>query len=96
VSEDVAQDEIQCSNASFEHSAAEHDLGGTNVVLGDMTTAWFMEYGTGDFHLTPIGNMVFAGIALWTTGDPTTDIDGQDRPDTPDSSDYAGADRIPR
>jgi hypothetical protein len=33
--------------------------------------------------------------ALWETGDPTTDIDGDSRPVTDGTPDFAGADRIP-
>jgi hypothetical protein len=46
----------------------------------------------GDFHLTPMGAMVFADIAVWQTGDHATDIDGDPRPAVDDAADYAGAD----
>ena len=34
----------------------------------------------------------FANVATWETGDPPFDFDGDLRPTTDDTSDYAGAD----
>ena len=92
VSEDAGGDEVQCPGATIEHSAAELDLGGTNVALGDMATTWFTAYGTGDFGLTAMHPVAIDTAAQWQTGDPTTDIDGDPRPAVDATPDYAGAD----
>ena len=84
-------DEISCA-ATIEHSAAELDLGGTNASLGSMATTWFMGYGTGDFHLVPAHPVAIDTAALWSTGDPLTDIDGDPRPTVDGTPDFAGAD----
>jgi hypothetical protein len=91
VSEDAGGDEVQCTNATIEHSAAELDLGGTNTALGDMATTWFLGYGTGDFHLAT-APVTIGTSAQWESGDPSTDIDGQPRPAVDGATDYAGAD----
>jgi hypothetical protein len=84
-------DELQCSRATIEFSAAEASLGGTNTTLGTMQTSWFADYGGGDFHLATapatIGN-----AAEWTMGDPLTDIDAEPRPALDGAPDAAGAD----
>jgi hypothetical protein len=85
-------DEIQCSGATIEHTAAELDLGGTNTALGGMATTWFMSYGTGDFHLMPSAPIAIATTAQWEDGDPLTDIDGEARPQLDGAPDVAGAD----
>ncbi|MCA9648441.1 MAG: hypothetical protein H6712_19695 [Myxococcales bacterium] len=54
---------------------------------------WFVSHDSGDYHLAGLGASVFAGIAMWQDGDPSTDIDGEGRPSVGGSSDYAGADR---
>lgn len=84
--------EIDCE-ATFERSAAELDLGGTNVALGPMSALWFTGYLQGDFSPSHQGAGVLAGIARWREGDPRVDIDGEPRPTGADGvSDHAGAD----
>lgn len=46
---------------------------------------WFLDY------LVPFPRSALAGVALWTAGDPKTDIDGLARPAVDPSPDYAGA-----
>lgn len=85
------EDEILC-DAAIETSAAELDLGDTNTPLGNMATAWFTNYASGDFGLTAMHPPAIDSAALWRTGDPTTDIDGDPRPTTDATPDFAGAD----
>jgi len=87
-------DEVVCSGemATIEYSAAEFDLGGTNTPLAPLDTAWFAGYGAGTFSLTKAGADIFRDIAQWQEGDPLTDIDGDLRPTTDATPDYAGAD----
>jgi hypothetical protein len=83
--------ELMC-DGTFEHNAAEMSLGGTNVMLGAMNTNWFGDFATGNFHLSAMHPPAIATAARWNTGDPPTDIDGDPRPTTDGSPDYAGAD----
>lgn len=85
-------DEIQCTGVSIDHSAAEMDLGGTNTAVGTMATAWFTAYAGGDFHLMAGAPITIATTARWELGDPTTDIDGEARPQLDGAPDVAGAD----
>ncbi len=64
-----------------------------NVELGPMAnTMWFVDYPNGNFHLTPNAPAALSTAATWQTGDPKTDIDGDLRPTTDGTADYAGAD----
>jgi hypothetical protein len=88
-------DEVQCPGAEVLNCALEMMLA-SNTALGAMTTAWFSGYMSGDFHLNPgVYPTEIETAALWETGDPTTDIDGDSRPVTDGTPDFAGADRIP-
>ena len=79
-----AMPEVECPGVVLANSATEADVG--------FNATWFNGYATGDFSLTPSGAMTFADVALWSTGDPLTDIDGEPRPVVDASPDYAGAD----
>lgn len=85
-------DEIQCAGASIEYTAAEMNVGGTNTGLGDMSTAWFIAYGSGDFHLAAMPPIAIATTARWEAGDPPIDIDGEERSAVDGAADVAGAD----
>jgi len=90
---------VTCDPATFDHSASEIGLPGSaneNVGGFDDISTWFVSVAMGDFHLSPTGTAVFADLARWTIGDPPTDIDGDLRPTTNDTPDFAGADAIPR
>ena len=85
--------EVICPGIVVSHTAAELLLAGpNNVALGDMSLTWFQDYTTGDFHLTGLRPAAVDTTATWTTGDPTTDIDGDARPQTDGAADFAGAD----
>ena len=89
-------DELSCPSATITYSATEGVVGGDgNDAVGPfpaMPADWFMSYAAGDFHLAAEGLTVFADVALWQTGDPLTDIDGDPRPAVDGTPDYAGAD----
>lgn len=88
-----ADAEFQCPGALVSYSAAEAAIAGDgNVSVGDLDTAWFMNYGQGDLRLTAIGGMEFEGVALREAGDPPTDLDGDARPSMNGAMDFAGAD----
>ena len=88
-------DEIDCATGTITFSATEGIINGTRDVglfpVG-MADSWFVNYGAGDYRLQNDGLMDFADVAQWQTGDPSTDIQGQDRQTTNGDPDYAGAD----
>jgi len=88
-------DEIQCPSVTVTTSATELDLGGDNTSLGAFDTAWLVpEFAQGDFSLSGNQPAGIATAAIWLTGDPATDIDGEPRPETDGAEDFAGADRL--
>lgn len=67
----------------------------TSATEPSLDTGWFIDFSTGDFHLAKMGVDQFGaaeGIAEWNDGDPTTDIDGDLRPNVNGTADVAGAD----
>jgi len=78
----TSPDELSCPEAILTNTATEQEV-------GSFVSGWFVNFNNGDFHLTATGATAFDDIAIWQTGDPTTDIDGEDRP-TSDRT--AGAD----
>ncbi|WP_106092993.1 right-handed parallel beta-helix repeat-containing protein [Enhygromyxa salina] len=85
--------ELDCPNVSISASALEA-LVGDNVALGDVEVGWFDGYLSGDFHLSGSQPAATDTAAIWQSGDPSTDIDGDPRP-TQDGPDFAGADVLP-
>jgi len=89
--------DVACSVADISYTATEAPFAGTgNVAVGELPFMtpedWFVDYGTGNYHLQNDGLTLFADVAQWSTGDPPTDIDGELRPNLDGSPDYAGAD----
>lgn len=84
-------DSIDCPGITITNSALDEDIG-SNDNVGPADLAWFIDATGGDFHLSATGTTVFADIAQWQSGDPTTDIDGDPRPMMDGAMDYAGAD----
>jgi len=88
----IPTSEIHCPWADLDDNAIEMHWG-PNVALGDMSPAWFESFTSGDYHLQngayPIA---IATAAVWRSGDPSTDIDGDPRPSGDGSPDFAGAD----
>ncbi len=86
------EDELQCPDATVEHSALEMELP-DNISLGDFNTMWFSDYDAGDFSLVEgMYPLTLDDAAVWQSGDPATDINGDPRPTTDGESDVAGAD----
>jgi hypothetical protein len=81
----TSPDELSCAAATIVASATEADVGPFNA-------GWFVNFNGGDYHLTASGTATFADLASWSTGDPSTDIDGDLRPTVDGTPDYAGAD----
>jgi hypothetical protein len=67
--------------------ATEAEVG--EFVIG---TGWFVSTPAANYHLTPEGAATFADYAVWNTGDPLTDIDGDPRPGVDGAPDFPGAD----
>ncbi|MCA9652323.1 MAG: hypothetical protein KC501_20585 [Myxococcales bacterium] len=88
-----ADAEIQCPGALVTYSAAESAIAGDgNMPVGNLDTAWFMNYGQGNLRLSASGENEFQGVALREAGDPPTDLDGDARPQMNGAMDFAGAD----
>jgi hypothetical protein len=84
--------ELMCPNVELVTNAFE-GVFANNVSLGDMNPMWFVGFNSGDFSLNPLmAPAILATTATWESGDPATDIDGDARPTTPGTADYAGAD----
>ena len=77
--------EVECAGATLTNTATEAES-------GMLSAMWFANYATGDFTLTASGATTFADVAVWSVGDPGTDIEGDPRPEVDGSPDYAGAD----
>ncbi|MEX1368024.1 MAG: hypothetical protein AB1Z98_33145, partial [Nannocystaceae bacterium] len=82
---------VDCPTAVIEFCATDEPIAG-NTEVGAANAAWFINVTGGNFSLTPLGATVFDGIAQWDDGDPPFDIDGDPRPTTSGTPDYAGAD----
>ncbi|WP_266222064.1 hypothetical protein [Paraliomyxa miuraensis] len=82
-----------CPIVDVSNSVTSVDVPDTgNLQVGALSTAWFTNIASGNFHLSPSGQSAFAYIAQWQLGDPTTDIDGDPRPTTHGTPDFPGAD----
>ena len=93
-------DEVSCPDASISFSAAEGMIMGEQNAMvgmfpGGTPEDWFVNFSGGDFGLQNDGILLFADVAQWQLGDPTTDIDGDLRPTMDGTPDYAGADIPP-
>lgn len=83
------EDDLACSDTDIRNTVAEVLLpGSSNLDLGGMQIAWFQDYTLGDFRLTANRPMEIDTAAQWLDGDPTYDIDLNDRNQGPD---FAGA-----
>lgn len=84
---------IDCPMLEVSHSVIDTSVEESSVeVVEGLDPAWFENAPAGDFHVAPAGTP-FEDVALWMAGDPPTDIDGDARPDTDGTPDFAGADR---
>lgn len=94
VSDQPGGGSIDCAGIDVSNSALDEAIAG-NIDVDDYQAGWFAAPGSGDFHLTGMGEGVFADVAVWESGDPEIDLDGDARPTVDDSSDFAGADLVP-
>lgn len=85
---------IDCGSATFEHSAIDEGKmdGDTNLgaTMAD-AMGWFEMQVSGIYKAK--ADSAIAMLAAWKDGDPKADFNGDPRPATADSPDYAGADR---
>ena len=89
----AAEPAVACSGATIESCVLEDTTDFPNNAEVAFSPTWFVNYATGDFSLnTMTVPAIVTTAAIWQSGDPTTDIDGDLRPTTPGTPDYAGAD----
>jgi hypothetical protein len=90
--------ELICPGIELIDNVLEGNFPG-NVSVGNMSTTWFTNedggFNAGNFFLSGTHPEAIATAATWQLGDPTTDIEGDPRPTTDGSPDFAGADVIP-
>jgi hypothetical protein len=86
---------ISCSDMDIEYSLLDSDkyAQSTNTVVQALDPAWFVNPASNDYHVTPTAP--FKMVALWLSGQPKVDYDGDLRPTVDSSPDYAGADLRP-
>ncbi len=76
-------DEVSCGGIMLENTATEST---------QTPAEWFGSgFASGDYSLTSAGQTEFANIAIWETGDPPFDFDGDARPAVDGERDYAGS-----
>jgi hypothetical protein len=84
--------DYNCNLSDVSNTAAETELAGVdNLALGTFSDSWFVDADNGDFHLDGIPSAA-ESHAVWETGDPPTDIDGDERPLRDGAADAVGAD----
>ena len=79
-------DEVSCAALTLENTEVKSTLTPEN---------WFDGFFSGSCTLTAAGQTEFADVAIWETGDPPFDFEGDLRPNTDGASDYPGADTVP-
>ena len=75
-------------------SSAALDIGppaGNKVLGADQVSPTFVDWAGSDLHVVDNAT-VLKDVAIWKTGDPLTDIDGEVRPNVDQALDVAGAD----
>ena len=85
-------DSDTCPSAQIDNSAVGQgvDQGMDNALIGPADYAMVF-VGGGDYHVLADAPIV-TDLAIWGAGDPSTDFDGDDRPNSDGTPDYAGAD----
>jgi hypothetical protein len=87
---------VNCSGLTSTNSAFDEAVPGAgNSNVGNLVPGWFDSVAAADFQLTPAGQAQFSDIALWQTGDPPFDFQGDPRPSVNGTPDFPGADTIP-
>jgi hypothetical protein len=92
----VDESSFDCPGVTASYTAFDDTVAGMgNMDVSPAMSGWFLNPAS-NFHLTAAGAIVFDDLALWMTGDPTTDIDGtESRPNEDATPDVAGADVVP-
>ena len=88
-----AASSVDCAGATATTSVIDSAMltGEGNVTLPGLDPAWFVGPETGNFSIK--AGAPFEDVAIWLTGDPARDYDGDARPGRDGAKDYAGADR---
>jgi hypothetical protein len=82
---------IACPNVSFSFGVVDtNGLSGSDNEVLSFDPGWFPNIASADFHVA--AGPPFTDVAQWQAGDPSTDIDGDPRPNIDGILDYAGAD----
>lgn len=84
---------VDCAGATATNSVFDSAAltGEGNVTIKLLDPAWFVAPQTGNFSI--VADTPFKDVAVWRTGDPGGDYDGDARPSDDGAADYAGADR---
>lgn len=88
-----------CPATIIENSAVDYGGGAPDPVEAPGTMAvtysatYFAAISSGDAHIDSQTTLDLSEVAVWRTGDPAADIDGDPRPGTPDAPDWPGIDR---
>lgn len=84
---------VSCDKAVATYSVVDAMalLGEGTAVIKVLDPAWFVDPGKGNFAIK--AGIPFKDIAIWKTGDPVADYDGDPRPGDDGDLDYVGADR---
>ncbi len=85
---------VECLDGVFSNSALDEGAveGDTNLVAVSADITEFFEAYLLGVYLAKAGTAL-EGLAVWQSGDPTTDFNGTPRPNVDGEADYAGADR---
>jgi hypothetical protein len=88
-----AASSVDCVDATATTSVVDSTMltGEGNMTLPGLDPAWFVDPETGNFSVK--AGAPFENVAIWLTGDPTGDYNGDARPGRDGAKDYAGADR---
>ncbi|NJK31743.1 MAG: hypothetical protein HC927_04600 [Deltaproteobacteria bacterium] len=85
----VACPDIALLNNALEDATDYPD----NVGIGELQAEWFV--GGANYHLSDMAPAAIHTAAIWQSGDPHVDFDGDPRPTRAGAPDFAGADVLP-
>lgn len=84
---------VDCAGATATNSVFDSAAltGEGNVTIKLLDPGWFVAPESGNFSI--VADTPFKDVAVWRTGDPGGDYDGDPRPSDDGAADYVGADR---
>ncbi len=84
---------VSCPDATATTSVVDAPslAGEGNLQFDSVDSKWFVSPGSGNFGV--VTEVPFKSTAVWRSGDPSVDYDGDPRPAVERATDYAGADR---